>query len=117
MEEDRIDERSGVVPGSGMHDETGRFVHDKNVAILEDDVERDVFGFRLGRNGRRNENFYFVRVRHLCAGFEDGLAVHFHETRLNETFDPRSRKIGIDGGNPYVKTLAHQNRQALLKMT
>ena len=49
MRDQRVDQRAGLVPGAGMHDEPGRLVDDDEVVVLEDDVERDRLGLRLSR--------------------------------------------------------------------
>ena len=49
MGDQRIDQRAGLMPARRMHDEAGRLVDDEEMVVLVDDVERDIFGLRLGR--------------------------------------------------------------------
>ena len=48
MMQQRVDERVFLVPGGGMHDESGGFVDDEQRFVLEQNIERDFFRLRLG---------------------------------------------------------------------
>ncbi len=49
----RVDERAVRVADGGMRDQPGRFVHDDDVGVLEDDFERDVLRDRAQGRARR----------------------------------------------------------------
>jgi hypothetical protein len=51
MKEQGVDQRTTFGAARGVDDEAGRLVDDDEVLVLEDDVERDVFGFRQGADG------------------------------------------------------------------
>ena len=54
VEEKGVDERPRVVAGGRVDDETRRLVDEDDVRVLVDDVERDVLGFGVGRQGWRH---------------------------------------------------------------
>jgi len=69
MMEQRIDQRPGLMPRRGMHDQAGRLVDHQQVLILVDDIK--VYGLRLPAHLRRyvGGNDDFVIHKHLIPGF------------------------------------------------
>jgi hypothetical protein len=47
VKEEGIDQSPGADAGSGVADHAGGFFHDRDICILEDQVERDVLRLRL----------------------------------------------------------------------
>ena len=45
----RIHQRSRVVPRAGMHHHSGGLVHDNHIRVFIQDLERQFFGFGLQR--------------------------------------------------------------------
>ena len=113
MVQDGVHERAGVVSGRGMDDETGGLVENEDVVIFEEDVERDVLRLRLRRDGRRDRDVERVRLLHLFAGLQHDFAVDLHKSRFDESLEPGTGEVWVQGRQPYVKSFAHQNCQAL----
>jgi hypothetical protein len=55
MGEKRIDERSGLVPGRRVDDESRPLVEYEEMVVLEDDVEGKTLRHGLGRHGGRQD--------------------------------------------------------------
>ena len=113
MVQDGVHERAGVVSRRGVDDETGGFVENEDVVIFEEDVQRDVLRLRLCRYGRRNRDVERVRLLHLLAGLQHDLAVDLHKSRFDEPLETGTGEVRVQGRQPYVKSFAHQNCQAL----
>jgi hypothetical protein len=64
MGNEGVDQGAGGIAGTGMHHHAGRLVDDDEAVILEHDIKRYVFCFRLGRLGFRQAGF------HHAAGFD-----------------------------------------------
>ena len=82
VREEAVDERPFRVPGGRVDDHAGGLVHDEQVLVLPDDLERDgVVGHERARNRRRR------LVRQLLPAFEP-LALHarLHAVDRDEAF-------------------------------
>ena len=86
---DRVCESAGTDTGSRMDDHAGRFVDDGEVFVFEDDVERDVLGFKSGSG-------FFGKVDIDLVAFVDpirrfrGLAVHENRLILDQSLQARA---------------------------
>ena len=104
VEEERVHKRPGEVSGRGMDDQPGGLVDDEHVGVLEDNVERNVLGLRLGGDGWRDLDVDRVGLGDLHAGlFGDG-PVHGHEAGLDEALDPRPGEVGVAREKQTVET-------------
>ena len=99
-----VQERPGEVSGRGMDDQPGGLVDDEHVGVLEDNVERNVLGLRLGGDGRRDLDVDRVGLGDLHAGFFGDGPVHGHEAGLDEALDPRPGEVGVAREKQTVET-------------
>jgi len=71
-----------------MHNETGRFVHDDEVLVLVEDLERNVLGLEPGFFRGRQNHLHNVSDLDSVMGF-DTFAIERRETPLNELLGVR----------------------------
>ena len=96
-----------------VDDETGGLVENEDVVVFKEDVQRDVLRLRLRRYGRWDRDVERVRLLHLLAGLQHDFAVDLHKPRFDESLEPGTGEVRVQGRQPYVKSFAHQNCQAL----
>ena len=101
--EERVDQRSLGVARCGVDYQTGRFVDDKKVLILEYDIERD--GFRLGieRCGFRFIDRQLVVSLYELRGLSP-LAVDFDAPTVDQLAHPRTGPLGVEFGKASIES-------------
>ncbi len=65
-----VDHRAARVAGTGMHDQAGGFVHHQHVLVLEQDVERDVLGLRVGLDLHLHRQGHGLAAAHGLLGLD-----------------------------------------------
>ena len=78
-----------------MDHHSRRFVDDKQIVVFVNNAKRDVFGRRLGRDGRRNRDRDFVGLARFLSGLDGDDAVYRDKSRLDQPLDPRPREVRI----------------------
>src|SRR5216683_1451551 len=82
--EQRVDQRSGVVAGRGVHDHPGRLVDDGEILVFIKDIERDVL-----RGGVADVGLRDLELDHVARGYVVGgigsVTVDVHEVALDES--------------------------------
>ena len=63
MGDQRIHQRAGFMAGGRMHHQPLRLVDDDEVVVLIDDIERDIFALRLGRQPASGTSMVMVSPR------------------------------------------------------
>jgi hypothetical protein len=85
-----MDERALTVPGSGMHDDAGRLVHDEQVFVLVGDAQVDVLRNELGRLRLGQLDLDRLSALQLPA-FDSRLAVEPHGSRGDQALGGTTR--------------------------
>ena len=106
MRDQRVDERSGLVPGRRMHDQAGGLVDDQQVGILVDDLEGDDLAFRFGRQGRRHVDNDARACIELSIGIACRCIVDRDPAFENQRLQPRTRQTGNFPCEKPVQSLA-----------
>jgi hypothetical protein len=71
MVEQGVDERVFLVPGSGMHDQSGGLVQHQQRFVLEQNIERHFLGLRFSGFGFRPVNFNLFTGAGAVRGLDD----------------------------------------------
>ena len=103
MGNQRVDQRSGLVPGGGMHHEILRLVDDDEVVVLEHDIERDILAFGLGGGGRRHVDCDRIPRIDMISGVANRDAADAHLTCEDQRFQARARQVGTAHGEHAVQ--------------
>src|SRR3984957_10498875 len=94
MGDQRVDQRSGPVPGGGMYDQPLRLVDNDDVVILINHVERDCFGGGLGGGRLRHVDDDRGAGIDAMAGITDRAPVDGDGAGFDQRLEPRAREFG-----------------------
>ncbi len=102
---ERIDQRPGLVAAGRMHHQTGRLVDDKEMRVLENDIQRNVFALGLSGLGGRNYEGHRFASDETTVGVGDRATRDQSRPLLDQSFYPRAgdmsgRDIGAFGEEP-----------------
>ena len=102
VETQGVDQRAGPVALGRMHHHVGRLVHDRQIIVLIEDIERDVLRHRrrMGRLRRRDADL--VAVTDAVAGL-GRLAVDRHAGRFNDALHDGAAQVGKQAGEVLVE--------------
>ncbi len=103
MGNQRVDQRSGLMPGGGMHHEILRLVDDDDVVVLEHDIERDVLAFGLGGGGGRHVDCDRIPRIDMISGVANPDAADAHLTCEDQRLQARARQVGTAHGEHAVQ--------------
>ncbi len=106
MGDERIDQRTGPMPGGRMHDQPFGLVDDDDVVVLINHVQRNGLGSRLGRCGFRNVDDDGGAGIDAVAGITDRAPIDDNGTGLDQRLQPRPRKLGDTCGKHAVEPSA-----------
>ncbi len=106
MGDQRVHQRAGRIAGSGMDHEPARLVDHDDLVVLKHDVERDAFGLRYGRFGRRNCDRDRLAGVDAVPGIADCAAPDRDLTGEDQRFEPRAREAVNAGGEHAVEPRA-----------
>ena len=106
MRDQRVDQRSRPVSGGRMHDQSLGLVDDDDVVVLVDHVERNGFGRRLRRRGRRHVDDDRGAGIDAMARITDRAPVDRDRTGLDQRLEPRARQLGDMRGEHAVEPAA-----------
>ena len=92
MIEHSINQRAGVVTGSRMYYHSLWFVHNEQIVVLIEDIERNIFRFCRKLFRFRHCQTYFVSCRELRADFCRG-TVYEHSAIFDQALETGSGEI------------------------
>ena len=106
MIQQRVDEGGVLAAGRGVDRHASGFVEDDQVSVLEQDVERDILGLRLGgnRSGQRDDIDAAGLDRRAGAGF--GAAIDRDRAFLDQRLGTGARDLPRLCGEEGVQALA-----------
>ena len=110
MSDQGVDERAALMPGGRMHHEPSRLVDDQQIAILENDRERDVLARWLGWDGGRNRDGDDFVPGKAAPRIVDRPGPDRHRSGQDERFQPGARQIGPCARETPVQALAFVQR-------
>ena len=84
-----------------MDDEAGGFVDHDQVIVFMNNVERDVFGLRLGRFRRRHGKGNHIPRRQFSRRFAGNCAIDPRPVRLDQPFEAAAGQVRRDDFRPF----------------
>ena len=102
MGQEGVDQGMLLMSGAGMHDQTGRFVQDQQIVVLEQDFEGDRFRLRFDLLELGLGQFHGVAGTDRIAG-PGNFAVEFNELFSNQGLEAGPGKGGERQGEKAVE--------------